>query len=623
MHFTCRSFIGRLSNNSWSQYWENEPDDINQISRRGHLFGLISFNVEDNSDTSSLGHELIAEINEYYFSTTDTDTNAVTRLKSVLTDFASRLDYQFSNLTLVLAVVLDGRLHLATLNTGKCILHRGSTISPILSGQPTQVVSISGQLQNGDRLLLCTGEFFLQITWDKIKSLLALPQIQDLEESFLSSLYALDDQQGLAAVFIVANTDPLDTEEEVIDEPKPQISTDIPEVISDKPRISLFKKLFSRQPVYVSHHENINLSRRKKLNILFSLLVLVALFVSIFIGSRQNRIRQTENRYQELKAQAEIKLNNAKTVKKLDLNEALILGKEVKGIVDTMAGLKIHIPEVNQLRDQVNFLLSQTGSAESYTPETLFDTSIINNNLRYSQMWLSNNLLYLLDGTNGRIDVFDITRTSTNAISSGDFIKGATSIAVSNDRVYILNNRQISEVQKTGLIPQIDLSKQIENFETGLIQFWNGSLYLLSLNNQTNAAIWKFPPSASGFSAGQLWLKDKQTLPVDTTSLAINGKLWILSKNGTIAPYSLGLREEFKMSASQSLDNAANIVTSPDTELLAFSSSGNLIHVYQKDGQSPLLYNLGSRRISSLAIDPSGKYVYALCEDQKIYKISL
>jgi len=36
MHFTCRSFIGKNNPQNWSQYWENEPDDLEIQSKKGH-----------------------------------------------------------------------------------------------------------------------------------------------------------------------------------------------------------------------------------------------------------------------------------------------------------------------------------------------------------------------------------------------------------------------------------------------------------------------------------------------------------------------------------------------------------------------------------------------------------
>lgn len=622
MHYTCRPFIGRQTKSSWSQYWENESDDQNIVSKRGHLFGLVSFDINDDTEVSSLGHELISEINQYYFASVDDDI--ITRLKMVLGDFVFGLDFQFTNISLILAIVSNSQLYVAILNRGKCIIHRSPSISPILTGQAEQVVTIVGPIKNNDRLLLCTEDFFNKFTWEKIKKLIVLSPVQDLEENFLSTLYSYDDQHGLAAVFIKINTDLLDDNSENSQElPETLIVDSTVDSIAQPAPVSFFKNLFSHRPVYVSHHENTNISKRKKINIFFSLIILLILSVSIFLGYRQNQIRRTESQFQNLKTQLEIKLNNAKALKKIDLEGALAVGKEAKNIVDKMSTLKVHLPEVNQLNEEITTLLSQAGSADFYSPEILFDTSIIDSGLTYNQMFLSKDLLYLLDNNRGRIDVYNITNESTGLISSVDDIKGATSITTGNDKVYILNKQQIFEVQKNNLIPLIDLSKQNISYDIGQIQIWNGALYLLVTRTNFEPTIWKFPPSAYGFSSGQIWLKDKQTLPVDTISFAINGKVWILSKNGTIAPYSLGIREEFNMSALRSLDSASNITTSLDSPIIAFGSSNNLIHVYQKDGQAPLMFNLGKRQILSLALDSNGKFVYALCQDQKIYKISL
>ena len=67
MHFTCRSLIGKTTPGWWSQYWENEPDDDQKFTK-GHLFGLISLESLDAPELQDIGRDIIAKINQFYFS---------------------------------------------------------------------------------------------------------------------------------------------------------------------------------------------------------------------------------------------------------------------------------------------------------------------------------------------------------------------------------------------------------------------------------------------------------------------------------------------------------------------------------------------------------------------------
>ena len=66
MHFICRSFIGKNNLNCWSQYWENEPDDELKLTK-GHLFGLINLKNNQEEESVTIGHDIISEINQLYF----------------------------------------------------------------------------------------------------------------------------------------------------------------------------------------------------------------------------------------------------------------------------------------------------------------------------------------------------------------------------------------------------------------------------------------------------------------------------------------------------------------------------------------------------------------------------
>jgi hypothetical protein len=105
--------------------------------------------------------------------------------------------------------------------------------------------------------------------------------------------------------------------------------------------------------------------------------------------------------------------------------------------------------------------------------------------------------------------------------------------------------------------------------------------------------------------------------------MAINGQIWVVSQNGTIAPYTHGAKTEFSAKTGNSYTNTANLVTAPDSDYLGFAEAGNQVYVYKKSGESILSYNFGSKKILSLALDQTSNSIFVLCADQQIYKISL
>ncbi len=604
MHFTLRSFIAQPDDQSWSQYWEIEPDNPSLVSTRGHLFGLVSFTLSEVADTSKIGRELISDINQQFYAASSLDS--LSHLRQILENYLNPLTDQFSQISLILGSVQNDTLFIAILNSGHCIIRRQNQISSLLVGDSGQIAVATGPVKPNDRFFFCTDDFFQQITWEKIKSSLNLHQIQDLEENFLADLHSSSAKSTQAALFFQINQDV--TLEESTYQP-PQVVSPVPSEVK-----------VDQKPVYVSTLQTSNLKHRKQVNLIFSLLTLVALSVTIFLGYRQNQISSNEKKYQTLKNQISEKISNAKAIKELSLTDAQKIASDAKALSDALISLKIHSTESSQLQQEITDLLSETGSADSYRPELLFDTTLFNPDSKYSKMALVNNNLYLLDSQLGRISLLDINRKSNQNITTSTDLSNSTDIAINDGKIYVLKNNFVSVIANDKVETVIDISQDIKNFVSGQIRFWNGSLYLLDL---TNSSLWKYSPSSSGFSKGSSWLKDKQVLPVDSTSFAINGSIWVISKNGQIAAYSRGVREDRQFSTANSHDNATHLTTSVDSELLAFSDRDNLVYVYQKDGKSPRVYNLGDKKIIDLVLSPETNSVIALCQDMKLYQVKL
>ncbi|MBU1088915.1 hypothetical protein KKA02_03495, partial [Patescibacteria group bacterium] len=151
------------------------------------------------------------------------------------------------------------------------------------------------------------------------------------------------------------------------------------------------------------------------------------------------------------------------------------------------------------------------------------------------------------------------------------------------------------------------------------IQSWNNAIYLLDSNTPS---VWKFNPSADSFGSIQNWIKE-DNFSNQATSIAINGKIWILKKDGTILSYLRGEEDPYKQNKEGDFKDTSNLLTTPDTNLLVFTDDSVIIYVYDKEGQSIAKYNLGDKKIHDICIHQSSNILFVLCHDQKIYKIAL
>jgi hypothetical protein len=636
MHFSCRSFIGKPTGSGWSQYWENEPDDPSLIISKGHLFGLINILADsEEGDLSTVGHDIIFELNQNYFAV-DSGFNIADSLKKSILLVVNNPLYKLGKLEFILAVVLKNQLFLASYGSGKVIVSRGNRIGVILSNDIEEVKTIEGPLAFEDKVLLLTDSFYQQFSWKKIKTVLSYEKIENIEENFLSILYSLKDQSEIAAALIQPHSD--EGDEAFPDDNEPSVAKEdiykteeplfIPSAANEPPPnplpiIHATKDFFSNlknsqnKSVYVAHHDTKQINRRKKINIVIAFILIAGLSVSSYLGYTKNRQSNIEKQYQSLKTELDSKFENIVAVKNLNINSARDLAKESENIIQKMGDLKVHQDEVSRYKSQIQQILTQTGASDNFSPDLFYDTSISFKNAKYQKMLLKDNKLYLLDSSNGRIDVIKTEQKSGEKFFSSDKLKSTLYLTANNNNIFAASINNVYLVNSNNIESKIDLNSK--NVKLSEISFWNGAAYVL---DQTNNTIWKITPNSTGFGSPQVWLKNNQKLEPGAVSFAINGKIWVLYKDGRVVPYTSGNKDNFSPNQQSQFTETSNLDVTIDSGLLAFSDN-NIVYLYKQTGELKAKYNLDKLVVADLVMNDEDNALYILCTDQKIYKISL
>ena len=629
MHFICRSFIGKHSPQNWAQFWENESDDFSISSKKGHLFGLLNISTtEIDPEIIKTGKSIISEINQFYYSSPHDQISASLQfcLDSVKNSSSSAIITD-----LIIVVVHQDTLYSGVYKSGVCTLNRNLQISRLLDVNDNQVSSISGQIFSGDKVLLSTKAFLEKISWEKIKNIISDIKIQNIEENFISELYSLDDQSGVSAVIIQINSNDNETHingesaevvntesaEKVYPEPVEKVYTE-PVEVPKKFNSNIFKKLISRKPIFVSDHDSGVKKHRTIVNNIFAVLLLIVLGAVSYFGFVQNRQKTQESQYQKLKIDLESKIANSRTVKNMNLEDAIKEARDAQSVLDKISALKIHPEEIEKYKLDISQILSQSGSASEYTPELFRDTGVIVDKPQYSRILFNRDSLLVIDPTGNRVDTINIADKNTNVFSQDKDISKGLAFAVNEGKLYSLTDKGVSQISKNSSQEILTFSKSEKPVS---IYFWTNSLYLL---DPSNSSIWKSTPNNSSvFSSPQPWLKTGETVDSSADSLAINGKVWVLSSSGRLSAYVRGVRENFTLQSVSALTKTNHLNIGVDTEIIVFSDNDNQIYVYDKSGKYQSSYNYGNLKILDLALDEKNNQIFILCSDQKIYKISL
>jgi len=606
MHFICRSFSGNSESKSWSRYWENDPDDPFLKSAKGHLFALININSDEEKDLNSIGHDINFEFNQNYFNS-ENNLDIITNLRQSIDSIVKNPLYSDYQIDLSAVVVVNNKIYLAAFGNSKIIFKRQNQVSILLNNPENQTETLIGSVENQDRIFLLTNSFFEKITWQKIKLFLSDPQIQNVEENFLSAIFSLADQKDLAAALIEIESDEQDLSiNPVVDSPKPNFNfSKISQIITDHQK---------DKSVFVPHHESREVSKRKRISIFFGIILIIALSSSVYLGYQKNKTQKIEKQYQTLKTEVESQIGNINKTKTLSLDSAREAATVAEATVVKMAALKIHQDEIENYNSQLKTILSQTGSSENYTPDFFYDTSNIASSLQFKKIIFNDNKLYLLDSANGRIDSLDINSKSTKPVLSSDKIKSAINFSLDKTSLYLMDEDNIYLVSSGDITAKISLA----DINATDFKFWNGSAYVLDSENQ---AIWKFTPNSTGFSKAQNWLKNDAKLDLGAASISINGKIWVLYQSGLVTPFLSGVKETFTPNQTSQFTKTDNLDVTQTKELLSFVDNNNTVYLYQKSGELLHKFNFGSLIINDIAFNESSNTIYALCSDQKIYSI--
>lgn len=607
MHFTCRSFIGKHSDFNWSQYWENEPDDSALVSQKGHLFGLINLNLDaGSSEINKIGKEIISKINDFYFSQSGDISSS---LIATLNHFQNNLSSQFIQSTFILTVIHQKKAYFTCYNTGHVIVQRQDKISQIISGSEFKINESSGQVYPDDKILICTGDFYQNIGFAKLKQSLSQKDIQTIEESFISELYLLNNQPNLAGALIEIHFDDDQDTPYIFSSDSPAVNTSLPH------KQSFIKKIFFNKSSYISHHDVSPIIKRKKLGFLIGTILIICLVISIYFGNKKNQEQKVESQYQNYKIELNKKISDSISIKNINLDNALDLAKEANLILEKIQNLKVHTPEVLSLKKQVDSLLIQTGESPTVNSHDIFlDLKTIISNAQFSKIIYTNNEVVLIDTTSGSIESIDTLTQKTKNIIKSPQIKGVSSFAQNNSSVYYVSGNILYSINQGTAQLKIDFNKI--NHEITDISFWNGVLYAL---DSSDSKIYKFVPIGSFFDSGTSWLKESANIDPDTTALSINSSIWTISQKGNLRSFTRGLEDKLNFSNSSLPTSGKKIISTVDAGIIIILDKENIIYLYKNSGELIGKYNFSDKKVNDITINEKDNSVYILADDQKIY----
>ncbi len=575
-----------------------------QAYNAGKLFAVLSLerneeNLEENDGLNLLGKEILDNLEQEYFTLETKDLDSIKN--AVLVTSKKIPEDVFCSF--VICALVNNLLYAFILGKGKVDVKREEKLGTILyvdEGLPSSVKAASGFLQNDDIIILQTKQFSDIISADTLAASLDSQPPSEIAETLAPKIHGNEKEQSGAAAIVLSYKgseakevlEPEGKEEtgEEIIEPQEQ-EEEIPQAAVEVTSSGLFSKLSNPSLVLgklkLPKMEGFNHS--KKLLLTVVVIIAVVLVASIILAVKKQNDAKTQALFSQVYPPAQKKYDEGQNLLELNQNLAHDSFTASQKILEDG---KSKFPAKSKEEQQILTLLEKVNLA-------LSSSSGIN--------------LVKAQNVDNKI----------SNILSVEIKNSGTIYATQDDKnIYFADSNGVSSVAKSGGNPKViikpsDLPKNI-----GGLGIYFGNVYVLDKDGKQ---INKFVQTSSGFGQANYFADGTSPDLSNAASIAIDGSIWILFKDGAIEKFTKGKADTLAVSGlDKGFLNPTRIYTTVDFNNIYVLDSGNSrIVVLDKTGSYKAQYQADIlKNATDFEVLETDKKVYIL-SGGKVYQIDL
>lgn len=351
------------------------------------------------------------------------------------------------------------------------------------------------------------------------------------------------------------------------------------------------------------------------------------LFVIVFVSSigilrwREN-VEQVAKQKEEILASIQNKKNAADaSLIYGDNQKALSLLQEAKQAADSLGGKSEKDKQLKtNLQNSIETLFQKVRKMEIVKPTLVQEFPAA-----MKKMALVDNTLVVFDKDNPLSYVYDLglKQMQSKTHETAANIISASTPKEQDKIVFGIAPDGVAEFNKTTqTIVRKEISFPVESVNLADAQIYNRRLYTL---DTTHNQIYKHSPTQSGYDKGTAWIKEENINLQEPISLAIDGDMYLLRKNGTVLKFSGGRPYAF------SLEGIDPVLESPQ-EIWTYNGVSHVyileakykrVIVTDKEGGLVVQYTANEwQNPSSMVVDEDKGIVYIL-DGTKVYSFEM
>jgi len=555
-----------------------------QVYNAGNLFASLSLSkkeADENSSLQAVGKEMFAALESEFFTL---EEKSLETIKEAIANSTHTIP---SNVTANLCVSYfkDNILYVFIFGKGAILMKRNEKVGVLLEEQEAEleIKSASGFLENGDVIILETPQFAKDMPEETISQALDLDLPNDIAEALSPAMHEKDDG-GQASIIIKyqGTIKPLPLEEEQpADEIEQELGTNFSDNLilkeeeieivesdiippqtpqkSTPPKFqftaffgSLTKKL-KNKPAFLQDKSAFGLDHRKKLFLSIALVILLLLIVSVSLTKKKQEDGKTAALFQSVYDPALKDYEDGLGIKSINKDFAHDdFLKAEKILKDNSSKFKKGSKEDKQISDLLTKVESELGGSAS------------------------NNIVKPKAVDVGTNEFLNVEKANSDGLS----------FATDGSSTYFVTDKAVVSVDKSGA--KKDVIKNNSDWEKPVgVAVYQSNIFILDQKK----GVLKFVAGSDGFGKNS-YFKTAPDLS-NAVSIAIDGSVWILIKDGSILKYTRGTSDGFDVKGlDKPLATPGKIFTNTTTEnLYVLDPSNSRIVKINKQGSFVTQYN--------------------------------
>lgn len=460
--------------------------------------------------------------------------------------------------TLLLLVPVGNVIYLVVRGRGSVYVKRKDELASLMH----QDGALSGEVKSGDTFLLASYGFSSVLSHQELTGLFDRQSPMDIAEKLTILLHEKIHGEGsVALVFgvsdIFEDIQKTISEVENLEEPEPveEIDVSVSSVAPNRGVLSGFSgiknyalrvwdKITSR-----SFKEILDRFKRnpKSITGLFVFIFIFLFLLSVVLGVAKQNASKKNQRVLEAITSAQHAMDEGIALSELNPVKGRERLQEAKNTLDpfvkTVSSRTVDGRKIETLYRQITDNLTQAMQVVEAPISIFYDVSLLKKGATAAHISLSGQSLAIADTSTNTAYLLAIDSKNGQIVGGGDSVKNISVVGVYADGIYAIAEDGIMKLRLGDKKASLVVKKDESWGTISSIVAFGGNIYLLDTQK---SRIWKYVATEKGFSELREYL-NPDTLPdlSRTTSMAIDGSVWMGTNDGKILRFTQGKENTF------------------------------------------------------------------------------